>query len=342
MVDTTTIICDISIPIDAPIGTYNVEVTNGCGTLGTGIGLFEVVCPTPIVTNIDPDTWASYPYAPLNNAVITGSKFMAGGGPSSIYLDNGSVQVYANDIVLINNCIITADFSFGSYPWEEGIYDLVVVTAKSGTGENLFTTYDNLLFEQDFADADGGCSGTGTHGGYCYTGAYWDTYCPSGAPYPMSMYATFMTPEFDVPANAQDVHFQMVHSIDTDILEGAIAGWTNNDGTTFYGDRCDTNDRWYWEMWQDYNGADFFSPVNEGMGVYIDCLDPVGWSNRYWVGHFGEVGGSVWSKFHCTSAANLIGMSNARFMVVFLSDAYVEGKRGQEISELIVWYDPPS
>ena len=77
------------------------------------------------------------------------------------------------------------------------------------------------------------------------------------------------------------------------------------------------------------------------MGIHIECYDAYGWTDRYWVDNFGFEGGTVWSKFHCTSNANLIGMSGARFMVVFLSDNYVENSRGHEIGELTIWYDPP-
>lgn len=339
--DSFNISCDISIPIDAPIGYYAIEVTNGCGTSGTGIGLIEITCPSPVVAGINPGSWGSYPYAPLYGAVITGDKFSACGGPSEIYLDNGNVQIYATNVAFVNDNTITCDFYFGSYSWEEGSYDLIVTTGVSGTGTDLFSIYDNLLYDQDFSAGDGGCAGSGTHGGYFHTGVWWDSYFPQIEPYPTSMYAVFMTPEFDVPAIATDVHFRMVHSIDTDIFEGAIAGWTDNDGVTFYGDRCDPVNRWYFEMGQNYNGQDLFSPVYEGMGSYIACYDAVGWTSRYWVDNFGFVGGTVWSEFHCTSNANLIGMSGARFMVVFLSDNYVENSRGHEIAELTIWYDPP-
>jgi len=341
VLDSNTICCDLDIPLEAPIGLYDIEITNGCGTKGTGVNLFEVTCPVPVVTSIVPDNWVIYPGQPINDAVIIGSGFIPCDGVTSVYIDNGEYKIYATDIKVLSNYSLTCDFNIQGYTYEFGEYDLVVVTQQMGIGKGLFAIYNNILFQQNFSAGDGACIATGTHGGYNYCGMWWDSYYPWSTPYPTKMYSAFMTPEFDVPSFASDVHFRMLHSIDTDILEGAVAGWTNNDGGTFWGDVLDGVNHWYFEAGQDYNGDDFYSPIYEGLGAYIGCTQVTGWANRYWLGSFGSVGGTVWSKFHCTGSANLIGMSNARFMVVFLSDSYVEHHRGHEISDLIIWYDPP-
>jgi hypothetical protein len=341
VLDSDTIKCNLAIPLLAPTGLYDIEITNGCGTKGTGVNLLEVTCPVPVVTSIVPNNWVVFPGQTIDDAVITGSWFITCGGVASVYIDNGTHKVYATDIKVLGNNSLTCDFSIQVYTYDIGEYDVVVVTESTGYGKGLFNIYNNILFEQNFSSGDGNCIVAGTHGGYSYTGMWWDSYSPWDTPYPTKMYAVLMTPEFDVPSFASDVHFRMVHSIDTDILEGAVAGWTNDDGVSFWGDVTDGLNHWYFESGQNYNGSDFFSPIYEGLGAYIGCGQATGWTNRYWLGTFGSAGGTVWSKFHCTSNANLIGMSNARFMVVFLSDSYVANHRGHEISGLTIWYDPP-
>ncbi len=341
VIDIHTIICDFDIPPIAETGWYDIEVTSACGASGTGADLFEITCPTPVVSSIQPDFWASYPGVSINNALIAGSAFSAAGGVNHVYLSNGGVQIPATDIIVISDSVISCDFNIKACSYSSGMYDIIVITDCEGSGTGLFEVFDNLLYSQKFVDSDGGCTSLGTHGGYKYCGDWWASSSPCGAPYPNNMYSALLTPAFDVPSVATDVHVRMVHAMETDILEGAFIGWTDDDGVTIYGDICDTNDYWHYESGQNYNGDDFYSPIYEGMGTYISCEDVTGWESRYWRGGMGSPGNWVWSQFHCGSSANLIGMTGAKFMAVFLSDVYVESSAGHEISELLIWYDPP-
>jgi outer membrane protein assembly factor BamB len=100
--------------------------------------LFEISvaqsCQPPIPTSINPNTFVNY-VGTYDDVVIIGSHFQGSGGVTQVFLDNGVSQVYADDIQVIDDTQLTCDFDItGS---DEGFYDVVLVTACEGRGENL-------------------------------------------------------------------------------------------------------------------------------------------------------------------------------------------------------------
>ena len=73
-----TISCDVNIPLSVQPGMYDVEVTNDCGTTGTGNDLFEVYMHAP--DNIHDVTPPWLNFSPQDIAYSNGLAFIAAGG----------------------------------------------------------------------------------------------------------------------------------------------------------------------------------------------------------------------------------------------------------------------
>ena len=297
-----------------------------------------IECAPPVPTGITPAQMLSYPGI-YDDAAITGDYFTLAGGVTDVYIDNGTEQLHATDINVIDDNNLTCDFDLLTWSMTlDGVMDVVVTTACNGVGDDLVTVVDNLLYYYDFGDGDGGISGN-----YVYnsSGGRWEEY-NAGNNYPNNACRKFMTPAFDVPATATDVHFRMRHSWYTESYwDGIFAGWTNNGGTGMYGDPCDGNNWWKQESGTDYQYYYLRGLYYNGSG----CIGCTAYSTyptrRFWCYNTGSVGTGVWSQRHTPGSENIKGMSNCQFMVLLITDGSVQ-YRGHEIYELIVWYDPPT
>jgi len=126
---------DLDIPIDAEIGLYDVELTNGDAKLAVGEDLFEVTNPNPVVTDIDPTS--GYAGEIITDVAITGEFFMGPATVEFILPESGSFS--ATNIVVVDMNSITCDIDI---PFEAalGIYDIKVTNTdtKFATGADLF------------------------------------------------------------------------------------------------------------------------------------------------------------------------------------------------------------
>ncbi|GAH89292.1 unnamed protein product, partial [marine sediment metagenome] len=97
VVDSNTVTCDFSILLDQIAGLYNVVVVNADDKEGVGIEMFEVVCPTPVVTAIFPAT--GYTGINLPGVEIIGDDFH--GTTADIHLKMvGEPDIVATNIVV--------------------------------------------------------------------------------------------------------------------------------------------------------------------------------------------------------------------------------------------------
>lgn len=92
------------------------------------------ICIPPIVTGIDPDTML-ISHGIYDDVTITGGNFTGSGGVTQVYLDNSTIQIYADDINVISDTELTCDFDISLA--EVDFYDVVVITACEGVGEDL-------------------------------------------------------------------------------------------------------------------------------------------------------------------------------------------------------------
>jgi len=312
-----------------------------------------IECAPPVITSINPNKMKLYPDPVYDDVTIAGQYFSGSGGITEIYLTDGTTQIDGTDINVISDTQATCDFDLTAFTGNPGTYDVVVKTACSGQGDGLVTITNNILFKQDFADGDGGCTNITGSEGYQYcssTGRWEEYYCDTGPPYwpdnPWACYCGFfLTPAFNVPSDATDVHFRLRHSLDVYAFApyayyaGAVAGWTLDDGSTFYGDINDGENYWKWEEGQKYNcGDNYYAPIDSGCVGYFGSS--YGWTERAWADSFGTLGEGDWSQFHCGTGTNLIGVNNVKYEIVFMARSNWNGNRGHEIYELIVWYDP--
>jgi len=128
--------CDISIPIDAPAGIYDVEVTNNLGKTGTGQELFRVLGPPPEVSGIDPDN--ATPGTNLPGVTVSGSYFV--GSVASVILQAPSEpDITATNVVVVDSTTITCDINIPVNAWA-GLYDVEVINGdgQNGVGNDLF------------------------------------------------------------------------------------------------------------------------------------------------------------------------------------------------------------
>ena len=296
-----------------------------------------IECAPPVPTSITPNAFFAYPGI-YDDVDIVGDFFELAGGVTDVYLDDGTDEVHATDINVIDDENMTCDFDVSNFTGAEGLYDLVVVTACEGRMDDAVTFADNVLFCHDFGTDNGGCIGFGS-GGYQYNSGAgrWEERIGNYGNY--ACYK-FRTPNFNVPATASDVHFGMRHSWQIEnAWDGCWAGWSPNNGSTLYGDPCDESSGNYWkhESGQNYNYRYCYAILYRG-STCIGCTDYMANTNFFWCGTYGSLGTGIWSYRHLNGTENLIGMTNACFTVVFMSDGSVT-QRGHEIYELCIWYD---
>ena len=120
-------------------------------------------------------------------------------------------------------------------------------------------------------------------------------------------------------------------------------GWTFDDGATFYGHRDSGVDNWEYESGVDHYDYDLF------YGCYFNpgCLGDIqtsGWAhiNYSGFGWGGAVGTGEWSQFRNQDGANILGATDCAFMLVMTGGYFYNyyTRRGHEIYELLIWYDP--
>jgi len=144
-VDLTMITCDITIPWDTAAGFWDVEVGNGCGVTGTGVGLFEVTCPDPTVSLIDPNSHEDddVSFSPT----ITGTNFVPGSSLAVALTRTGQTAIQAVNEVAQSPTEITCDITIPNGTLV-GAWN-VEVTNGCGTlaiGNNLFTVWSPIVW----------------------------------------------------------------------------------------------------------------------------------------------------------------------------------------------------
>ena len=134
----TQIKCDITIPLNTALGFWDVEVVNGCSVVGTGIGLFEVVCPPVTVSGINPNTHDANGVGFL--ATITGSGFVAGSSLAVALTRTGYSDINATSPVVTSPTQMTCNFTI-PVGTTLGQWNVRVTNGcgKVGTGNNLLT-----------------------------------------------------------------------------------------------------------------------------------------------------------------------------------------------------------
>ncbi len=139
LVSSTAITCDFNIPINAHTGLYDVEIINGDGKSGTGIGLFEILPPPPSVTGINPGQGETG--TDLDGVTISGNYFTGPGALVKLRQD-GEPDITATNVSVINASTITCDISI-PLSVEDGAYDVEITNpgGKSGTGTALFVVF---------------------------------------------------------------------------------------------------------------------------------------------------------------------------------------------------------
>ena len=137
--DENTIYCDMSIPLTAWVGIYDVEVTNGDLKSGTGGDMFEVLPWSPVVTDIDPGEGVIE--LVLEDVTVTGENFSGPGAQVKLKLD-GEPDIVATAVVVDNSTTITCDITI-PFEAEPGAYDVEVTNGDMtvGVGENLFIVF---------------------------------------------------------------------------------------------------------------------------------------------------------------------------------------------------------
>ncbi len=126
---------DLDIPVDAGIGLYDVELTNGDGKLAVGEDLFEVFNPTPVVIGTDPISGDAGEI--ITDVAITGEFFY---GPATVaFILPESDSFNATNVVVVDMNNITCDIDI---PFDAvlGAYDIKVTNTdtKFATGTDLF------------------------------------------------------------------------------------------------------------------------------------------------------------------------------------------------------------
>lgn len=297
-----------------------------------------IACAPPVPTDITPSAFACYP-GTYDDVVIDGNYFTVAGGVTDVYLDDGTSEIHGTDINVIDDTQLTCDFDFyaDAPDCDTGLYDLVVVTACEGVGEDLADVENNILYYADFADGDGGCTYIGSGYRYNSSAGRWEEYSP-GANYSSYGCYKFLTPTFNVPSTSE-VHYRMRHSWNIEYYgyDGVLDGWTTNAGTTMRHYQNGTSYRWNYESGQNRGGYLYFwAPYS-----YVPtCVGYIyyywGTYNGYYANTYGSLGTGVWTQ--CGHTGYMIGSSNVQFMLAFLSDASVQ-YRGHEVYELLLWYD---
>jgi hypothetical protein len=153
VVDSQIITCDINIPFEADLGLYDVVVTISGGKIATGYDMFEVHCPTPHVTGIDPDSGETGEN--LTDVEVTGSKFWGPGAQVKLEM-SGEPDIDATNVVVNTPSLITCDLSI-PHGTQTGLYDVSVTNAcgsQSTGGANLFEITESPL--QGWAQTWGG------------------------------------------------------------------------------------------------------------------------------------------------------------------------------------------
>lgn len=136
VLDFAQISCDISIPLDAPPGVYDVEVTNGNGQSGIGVKLFTVFGPPPEITSIDPDSAEAG--EELTGVTVYGDYFV-GPDPTLSLTKPAEPPIFTFNVVVVDSNTITCDIII---PPESalGLYDVNLFNGdgKEGIGIELF------------------------------------------------------------------------------------------------------------------------------------------------------------------------------------------------------------
>ena len=135
--DTSTLQCSFDLN-SAPVGTYKVRVTNGCGTVVTSASdLFSVSCTASTPTSIDP---------PIGNpnmlvsATIHVDGHLMDGPVLAVSLVNGTTVVDGDQLAVVNATTLTCEFDLDSAP--VGMYKIRVTTGCGTTAtsvDDLFT-----------------------------------------------------------------------------------------------------------------------------------------------------------------------------------------------------------
>jgi hypothetical protein len=294
-----------------------------------------IACAPPVPTDITPSAFACYP-GTYDDVLIDGEYFELAGGVTDVYLTDDTTEIHATDITVLSDTQLTCDFDFFSDApdCDTGLYDVVVVTACEGVGEDLADVTNNILYYQDFADGDGDCSGTWS---YCSSTGRWEE-SSCGSNYSSYSCRKFMTPTFNVPSTSE-VHYRMRSSWNIEYYgyDGTLDGWTTNGGATMRHYQNGSMYRWNYESGQQRGGYYYFwAPY-----FYVpSCVGSIyyywGSYNCYYARNYGSLGTGVWTQ--CGHTGYMIGSSNVQFMLAFMSDSSVQ-YRGHEVYELLLWYD---
>jgi hypothetical protein len=139
-VSATLITCDITIPLNTALGLWDIEVMNGCGVPGTGVGIFEVICPKPTVTKITPNAHVADGIA--FSGYINGTNFVNGSNLAA-QLVLGAITIPITGLTVPSSTQInfsSLTIIAGSIP---GTWDVQVINGCDktaiGTGAKLFT-----------------------------------------------------------------------------------------------------------------------------------------------------------------------------------------------------------
>lgn len=148
--DNTKITADLDLT-GAEVGFWDVVVTNGCGTDGTGVGLFEVTCPVTKVTGFSPGMGSPGDF--LDDAEIIGT--IADGTQLAAKLSkSGSSDIIGTDVNFVDGTKITADFDLTGAAI--GLWDVVVTNGcgNEGTGAELFKVA-LIIYYTSFESSEG-------------------------------------------------------------------------------------------------------------------------------------------------------------------------------------------
>ncbi len=134
--DITTITCDITLPLSTTLGFWDIEVTNSCGLTGLGAGVFEVVCPAPTVTGINP---ASHDVDNISfPATITGTNFISGASLDVRLMRTGQSDIPATGEAVQNPTTITCTLQL-PVTTALGAWNVRVTNGCGGVGTGIFT-----------------------------------------------------------------------------------------------------------------------------------------------------------------------------------------------------------
>ncbi len=140
VVNTTSITGTLVIPSDAPVGTYNITVTNTDGVKGIRTNAFTVTSNAPTVSGITPNTYVRGWTVTISN--LAGTRFQNG---ATVRLVNATAgpDISATNVVVVSATKITCDFDLTLAPAARRNITVTNPDGKTGTLANGFTITSN-------------------------------------------------------------------------------------------------------------------------------------------------------------------------------------------------------